>query len=129
MGAELISAVIEIAKDIEPNWVAAENHIKNLPDVEAANLYSEILQLGDEYEAEDLNENDLVAVNARKSFITALDECKSGWEGHHRLLNKMHLRDSIILLAAGETWGDNIETCDIICLFDGCGAAKEAGFY
>ena len=33
------------------------------------------------------------------------------------------------LLAAGETWGDNVETCDTICLFDGCGAAKVAGFY
>ncbi len=129
MGAELISAVIEIAKGVEPNWLAAQEHIKGMSDVEAANLHSEILQLGDEYTAEDLNSDDLVAVNARESFLIALDKCKAGWENQHRFINKMHLRDSIILLAAGESWGDNVETCDTICLFDGCGAAKAAGFY
>lgn len=129
MGSELISAVIEIAKDVEPNWLAAEQHIANLNDVDAANLYSDILQLGDEYQQEDLDEDDLVAKDARESFMTALDSCKAGWENKHRFLNKMRLKDSVILLAAGETWGDNVETCDTICLFDGCGAAQAAGFY
>ena len=39
------------------------------------------------------------------------------------------LSKSVILLAAGETWGDSIDQCDDILLFDGCGAAKVAGFY
>lgn len=63
MGAELISAVIEIAKGVEPNWLAAQEHIKSMPDVEAANLHSEILQLGDEYTAEDLNQAGKISID------------------------------------------------------------------
>ncbi len=129
MGAELISAVLEIKKNINPDWKKAEMYIQNMDDLVAVNTYSDILQLGDEYTEEDLEDIPLEIENAKKAFMDALFSCQAGWENSHRFMNKIQLRSSVILLAAGETYGDNIDHCDDIILFDGCGAAKEAGFY
>lgn len=136
MGVDLISAVLEIGNGIEPDWAKAENFILNISDLELANTQSYILGLGDEYTQEDIdNANseesdfDLDIPYTRRSFIEAMENCKLGWENRLRLMNKIVLRHSTILLAAGESWGDNISTCDDIFLFAGCGAASAAGFY
>jgi len=136
MGVDLISAVLEIGNGIEPDWTKAENFILNMSDLELANTQSYILALGDEYTQEDIDnanseESDfnLDIPSIRSSFIESMENCKLGWENRLRLMNKIVLRHSTILLAAGESWGDSIPTCDYIFLFAGCGAASAAGFY
>lgn len=131
MGAELISGILEIESDRSPDWEAAWNYIQNLPDLETLNLESTILGLGEEYnEEDDFSSEELkdMADSARKRFISSFEECFNGWSNHHRLMNKIKLSKTTILLAAGETWGDNLPQCDSIFLFEGCGAAKIAGF-
>ena len=130
MGAELFSAVIEIDHNMDPDWVKAENFIRDMPDVQMMNLHSDILGLGEEFSFEDdLSEFADQVSAARQNFLDALNSCKSGWENKHRFMNKIKLRNNTILMAAGESWGDNVTQCDSIHLFAGCGAAKEAGFY
>ena len=129
MGAELISAVLEIDHNVQPDWEKAENFIRNMDDLTVVNLYFDILQLGDEYTQEDLPEIAGDIEHARQGFLDALNDCLAGWQNSHRFMNKIRLKNSTILLAAGETWGDSVHQCDSIMLFDGCGAAKEAGFY
>lgn len=130
MGAELISAVLEIDRDCKPDWEAAENFIRNMSNLDVLNKFSDILDLGDEYISEDdLTEFSDQVKSARTAFLDALESCQSGWMNSHRYMNKIVLSKSVILLAAGETWGDSIDQCDDILLFEGCGAAKVAGFY
>lgn len=132
MGVNLISAVLEIGNGIEPDWSKAENFIINMSDVDVANSYSETFGLGEDYIEEETGEpyeGKLDVASLRNRFIEAMENCKLGWENRLRLMNKIILRHSTILLAAGESWGDNVETCDDIFLFAGCGAASEAGFY
>jgi hypothetical protein len=129
MGAELISAVIEIERGVKPDWAKAERFIQDLPDVEMMNLHSDILGLGEEFSAEDLSDIVDEVKKVRQNFIDALLECKSGWENFNHYMNRIQLHKSVILLAAGESWGDNVPQCDSIYLFSGCGAAKAAGFY
>lgn len=129
MGAELISAVLEIDHNVKPDFEKAENFIRNMDDLKLVNLYSEIIQLGDEYTEEDLPDIAGDIKHARQSFLEALNDCVAGWQNSHRFMNKVRLKNTTILLAAGETWGDNVPQCDSIMLFDGCGAATEAGFY
>ncbi len=130
MGAELISAVLEMDRDNKPDWEAAESFIRNMSDLDVLNKFSDILGLGDEYTSEDdMKELSEEVNSARSAFLEALDHCQSGWMNSHRYMNKIVLSKSVILLAAGESWGDNVSQCDSIFLFDGCGAAKVAGFY
>lgn len=137
MGAELISAVLEISKEAAPDWLAAEKHIQEMADLDAMNIYSDCLGLGEEYTQEDLedSESDLRQNSycnpqlVKQNMLQSLDNIKLGWENRLRSVNKIQLQNSIILLAAGTSWGDNIPECDDIFLFAGCGAAKAAGFY
>ena len=137
MGAELISAVLEIRKDATPDWSAAEKHIQEMSDLDAMNIYSDCLGLGEEYTQEDLDdpESDLMQNShcnpeiVKRNMLQSLDNIKLGWENRLRSMNKIHLKDSIILLAAGTSWGDNVPECDDLFLFAGCGAANAAGFY
>lgn len=129
MSIELISAVLEIDHNVQPDWDKAENFIRNMDDLTVVNLYSEVLQLGDEYSEEDLSGIELDIKKARQGFLSALKDCKVGWENGHPMMQRILLKHSRILLAAGESCGDSIEQCDSIILFDGCGAAKKAGFY
>ncbi len=129
MSIELISAVLEIDHNVQPDWDKAENFIRNMDDLTVVNLYSEVLQLGDEYSEEDLPDVELDIKKARQGFLSALKDCKAGWENSHPMMQRILLKHSRILLAAGESCGDSIEQCDSIILFDGCGAAKKAGFY
>ncbi|NDB86608.1 MAG: hypothetical protein EB127_28530, partial [Alphaproteobacteria bacterium] len=89
------------------------------------------MQLGNEYLEEDLKDSEILieAKGAREAIMNSLENCQAGWENRHRLMNKLKLRNNTILLAAGETWGDNISQCDDIYLFADSGAAKAAGFY
>ena len=130
MGAELISAVLEIDHNSKPDWMAAESFIRNLPDLDVLNKFSDILDLGDEYTSEDdLSEFSKDVDSPRTAFLDALESCQSGWENGHRFMNKIRLSKTVILLAAGESWGDNVSQCDDIFLFEGCGAARVAGFH
>lgn len=128
MGAELISVVLEIKSEVEPNWALAEQHINQLTDLQVVNLYSDVMQLDEGYSEDDEDFADL-AKDYRDQFVCALDNCRDGWSFGHRFMNRINLQHSVILLAAGETWGDNIESCDQLVLFHRCGAAKAAGFY
>lgn len=131
MGAELISAVLEIDKDVTPDWSAAEKHIQEMSDLDAMNIYSDCLGLGEEYTQEDLDgpESDCNPEIVKRNMLHSMDNIKLGWENRLRSMNKIHLKDSIILLAAGTSWGDNVPECDDLFLFAGCGAANAAGFY
>jgi len=129
MGAELISAVLEIDHNVQPDWDKAENFIRNMDDLTVVNLYSDILELEEEYFQDELSDIPKEIESARNGFLDALDDCRLGWQNSHRFMNKIRLKNSTILLAAGETWGDSVHQCDSIMLFDGCGAAKKAGFY
>lgn len=139
MGSELISAVMEIPRDVQPNWAKAEQYILDLTDLQVLNYHSDILGLGDEYCEEDIVElnshngvnSDLAkkAKYAREALLNSLQSCKDGWECSHRQMNKITLSNSVILLAAGESWGDNVSQCDDIILFANCGAAEVAGFF
>jgi hypothetical protein len=131
MGAELISAVLEIDKNVEPNWSESEKFINSMTDLEVLNIYSDAMQLGNEYLEEDLKDSEILSEvkDAREALINSLENCQAGWENQNRFMNKLKLRNNTILLAAGQTWGDNVPECDDIILFSESGAAKAAGFF
>ncbi len=134
MGSSLICQIAEIDHDVNPDWGAAKKYLDVMDNVDMLNLYSDILGLGEEYSLEDL-EDDESGVNksvidyARAGFNSALESCQLGWENRHRSIVKIKLKKNVILLAAGESWGDNVPQCDDITLFVESGMAVAAGFY
>lgn len=131
MGVELLCTVLEADKNVQLNWQLGKVLIKNLSDLDVLNIYSEAMHLGEEYLQEDLSDPEILNLVKvyREYMFEALNQCCLGWNHRHPFIMRLELKNNNILIAAGESFGDNIPQCDYINLFQYCGASKAVGFY
>lgn len=119
MGAELSVAVLEIRKGKNPDWAAAEEVLSKTPGELAARI------------VEDIPDEEEVTFDegcAKVRLEQALEAVRDGWVDSRRDMTRLALAHTDALIAAGPTWGDQVESVEHIDLFIQAGMALAAGF-
>lgn len=158
MGADFICSVLEFPKIsnpekswavVAPDWNKAKEHINSLSEKDLAIIINAAscldLSTDDSDYETDSNDYDpdtwsfIDAVsdqigfvrNQKHSlheiFIRAIDECESLWNGNSHGTSIV-LRNSVVLIAGGDLWGDPPQGVEELNLFAASGAANAAGF-
>ena len=115
MGADLILGFVEIARNKEPKWLAAEKHLERLTDEQLSYVLEACTGQQDE--------------KPRLKFKEALDLVIEVWGGYGaRDMTILDCAKTKVLLAADTSWGDPVESVDSVELFRFSGMARAAGF-
>jgi hypothetical protein len=130
MGMDLLVSLLEIDHDKEPNWAKAQEHLDSMTDDVCVDT---VLNVSGADELEDVLPSDYpagmsLADRARKRIQEAAEAVKEGWDNGLRSMTKIRGQRTTILIAAGESWGDDIEECTHMAYFDDSGCAEAAGF-
>jgi hypothetical protein len=150
VGADLILSMTEIKRGRQPDWGAAQDHLAKLSTHDCYRIIEEVQQYGyeiptqeeiDQLRKKDAEGGDLtndeqnllgllddLGDDPKGRLQSALDSCKSGWEGGLRMMSRMRGHYTDILIGGGVSWGDSIDECTDIQYFVASGCAKAAGF-
>jgi len=120
MGQELIVCLLEIDKNVNPNWKVADIYLKNIPANKCQDVIIEYFGCDDYYDT--LEEY-------KTRLENALLSVKNGWSNLNRNMTVIEGHKSNMLIAAGESWGDSISEIEDLELFITSGMSEAAGFW
>lgn len=139
MGADLVASILEMRKDREPDWEAAERYLMDRGDDDLERIFAD--RLGDEEDPDgELGEDDddgafenggedRAGVSETKArFLRALEAVASCWIGDCRSAIKHQGAETVILIVGGTTYGEPLEEIADAELFVASGMARAAGF-
>jgi hypothetical protein len=130
MSSNLFVSTLECDKNKDLNWNLGKKWIKELPDLDVLNIYSECMYLGEEYLKEDLQDQSVIKISQlyRDNMLVMFDHIVEAWNNNKAGFVKIELKYTDILIAAGNSWGDSIPECDTINFFLDSGLAEMVGF-
>lgn len=138
MGADLVASILEMRKDREPDWEAAERYLMDRGDDDLERIRVDRLgdeegpagELGEDDDDGALeNDGDGAGVSETKArFLRALEAVASCWIGDCRSAIKHHGSETVILIVGGTTYGEPLEELADVELFVTSGMARAAGF-
>lgn len=135
MGADLVLSMLEIPKGRTPDFFAAEDFIKNLPDDKILMLLDHRSSITgsdpgtflEEVSGETISKDNRCQV-FRNMLLQTCETIRQSWESNIRDVKRINLSRTTILVTGGMSWGDIPEMCEEFELFEDSGAAAIAGF-
>lgn len=120
MRASLIMSVVEIDKNREPGWAAAQRHLDAMSD--AAVSAAVQATVGYDPSIED-------SIDVRQRATNALAHVRSAWIDGDRFIHRWDGHRTDMLIAGEVTFADSeCESVDDLILFAMSGMAQAAGF-
>lgn len=136
MGSYFICGVLEISKKKEPNWEAARKLLNTISTPQLVNIAIE--ESGYLTRAEFLGSIPYPTTDFEIAFEIAdgvsnrLHDCinviEAAWKGDDRRFTNCIGAKTRMLITGDNTWGDPVETVEMVELFILSGCAKAAGF-
>lgn len=126
MGADLVCSFLEIAKDKQPDFAAANKCAEALSEEACREIVASAIQATDEDEVDE--RLGIGSSTAQETVRAAVMYVLEAWDESYRNTVVLELRESNLLLVADTTWGDPVEGIEKFAMFELSGAAKAAGF-